>query len=228
VAALFDETMNRRVGCLAVAALAVVAFVPGVAGREKAKWRDCGTVRVKRPLYGYVRENRVQARADVSCATARYIGRRFRFGGYNHHGLTCFYAGMGSGNPYWNWSCGRGTPGHRAGSLDRVRGHGPIKVKAAAAGCVHDLKRVVTQADDKQTVHLRVGQGIGVRAVGGPSVISVDPPGELDFIAIPTPTNALYLRALRPGIGTLTATRQCFGTQCKNADSFSVRVIVSW
>src|SRR5947209_4967170 len=78
------------------------------------KWHNCGTVK-QASKYGYVSTNRVQARDGISCGIARHIGRHFRSGGYSYRGLACFYAPMGSGNPYWNWSCGKGTRGNRTG-----------------------------------------------------------------------------------------------------------------
>jgi hypothetical protein len=187
-------------------------------------WRDCGTVRVLRPLFGHVRKNRVEARVGASCATARYIGRRFVFGGYGHRGLRCFYAGMGSGNPYWNWSCDQVSFGRRTHVVARVRGHGPSKVKSASGRPLRDVKLLVSQKDDKRTVHLRVGDGVSVHAGGRTCAISVDPPEELEFIPIPTPFNVLFLQAVRPGTGTLTAA--CKSSQGTTA-SFGVKIVVS-
>jgi hypothetical protein len=141
--------MRGRAASLALAALLVGALAPGVTREldgarahvyesKRPHWRDCGAVKVRRPFFHDIRTNRVQARGRISCATARYIGRHFHFGGYQHKGLTCYYAGMGSGNPYWNWSCDRG-PGV---SLRRVvRGHGPAKLKSSSAAASRSCSR---------------------------------------------------------------------------------------
>jgi len=97
-------------------------WMAGPAGATSTRWQNCGSVK-QRPQNGYVSTNRVQARNGTSCAVARHIGLHFQSGGYSYRGLTCFYASMGSGNPYWNWSCGPGTTGRKSGTPDKVRGH---------------------------------------------------------------------------------------------------------
>jgi hypothetical protein len=96
--------------------------IAGGAGGATTAWRNCGTVQ-QSPVNGYVFTNRVQARDGISCRVARYIGRHFQSGGYSHRGLTCWYAPMGSGNPYWNWSCMKTTSGIGTPARKKVRGH---------------------------------------------------------------------------------------------------------
>ena len=88
---------------------------------EHTSWHNCGTVR-QGAKNGYTFANRVQGRDHVPCSVARYLALHFFSGGYSHHGLTCNYAPMGSGNIYWDWTCGDGSPGDRWGP-PVLRGH---------------------------------------------------------------------------------------------------------
>ena len=81
---------------------------------EHTSGHNCGTVR-QGAKNGYTFANRVQGRDHVPCSVARYLALHFFSGGYSHHGLTCNYAPMGSGNIYWDWTCGDGSPGDRWG-----------------------------------------------------------------------------------------------------------------
>ena len=72
-----------------------------------------------------------------------------------------------------------------------------------------NIKATITQRDNGRTVHLHVGDGIAVGFTGTFCVISVDPPDTLAFYAIPTPSNWLYLHAVKPGRGALVARGSC-------------------
>jgi hypothetical protein len=107
---------------VAVMTACVALGLVAVPGAHASKWRTCGTFK-QPPVNGYATTNRVQARDGASCAIARHIALHFRSGGYTYKGLTCFYAPMGSGNPYWNFSCSPGTSGHSEIPHAFVRGH---------------------------------------------------------------------------------------------------------
>lgn len=112
---------RARYPAMLVGLLIVTAVAASDAAASSTSWHDCGTVR-QLPFGGYVATSRVQARDGVSCTVAHHIALHFRSGGYYYSGLTCFYAPMGS-RSYWNWSCAKGTPGHKLGTRDKVRGH---------------------------------------------------------------------------------------------------------
>jgi hypothetical protein len=109
-------------GSLATVAVIGSSMWPAPACAASHGWRNCGTVQ-QRARNGYVSANRVDARSYITCDVALHIGLRFSSGGYSYDGLTCFYASMGSGDPYWNWSCGVGRAGDRSGDVTEVRGH---------------------------------------------------------------------------------------------------------
>lgn len=111
---------------LAAALLLVAGAVGTASATNKSPWRACGIVR-QSTANGYTFSNRVETRDGHSCSEARHIGEHFASGGYSYRGLTCFYAPMGSGNVYWNWSCGKGRPGDRHGTRDEIRGHSIVK-----------------------------------------------------------------------------------------------------
>jgi hypothetical protein len=83
---------------------------------------NCGAV-AQPTANGLLSTNVVQTRDGVTCATGRHVGLRFGGGGYTYHGLTCFYALMGSGNPYWNWSCTGPTTANAHAHFEFLRGH---------------------------------------------------------------------------------------------------------
>jgi hypothetical protein len=72
-----------------------------------------------------------------------------------------------------------------------------------------NIKATVTQLDNGRTVTLHVGDGVAVGITGDVCVISIDPPDMLAFYAIPTPSNWLYLHAVKPGRGVLVVRGSC-------------------
>jgi hypothetical protein len=85
------------------------------------------------------------------------------------------------------------------GSVESTDSSGQAQTSGTAINL--NIKATVTQRDDGQTVKLHVGDGIAVGFTGNFCVISIDPPDMLAFYAIPTPSNWLYLHALKPGRG---------------------------
>jgi hypothetical protein len=83
-----------------------------------------------------------------------------------------------------------------------------------------NIKATVTQRDNGRTVSLHVGDGIAVGFTGTFCGISIDPPDMLAFYAIPTPSNWLYLRAVKRGRGSLVARDSC-------KDQYRVTIVVS-
>jgi hypothetical protein len=135
-----------------VCAVTVLA-APALTGSAHASpWTNCGTVQ-QAPKNGFITRNRVQARG-VSCRTARYVGRRFQHGASEYRGMACFFAPMGSGNPYWNWSCSRGTAEHQTGPA-HVRGHMTVFRQ------VHGASVTLTMGDAKRTVHKALKKRFG-------------------------------------------------------------------
>ena len=104
------------------------------------------------------------------------------------------------------------------GSNDLTDSSGPVQTPGMAINL--NIKATVTQRDNGRTVKLQVGDGIAVGFTGSFCAINIDPPGMLAFYAIPTPSNWLYLHAVRPGRGTLVARGSC------NAQ-FTVTIVVS-
>lgn len=72
-----------------------------------------------------------------------------------------------------------------------------------------NIKATVTQRDNGRTVRLHVGNGIAVGFTGNLCLVSVDPPEMLAFYVVPTPSNWLYLHAVKPGRGALVARGSC-------------------
>ncbi|MBV9820264.1 MAG: hypothetical protein JOZ07_18185 [Solirubrobacterales bacterium] len=112
--------MSGAVIVVGLATALAAAVAPAAA--PASRWDRCGVVG-PRIVNGYATYEHLQARDGVRCQTARYIGLHLRSGGYDYRGLTCFYAPMGVGHPYWDWSCAGGRAGHEYGKIAKVRGH---------------------------------------------------------------------------------------------------------
>jgi hypothetical protein len=93
------------------------------------------------------------------------------------------------------------------GSHESTHSSGPLQTSGTSINL--NIKATVTQRDNGRTVNLHVGDGIAVGFTGTICVISVDPPETLAFYAIPTPSNWLYLHAVKPGRGALVARGSC-------------------
>lgn len=72
-----------------------------------------------------------------------------------------------------------------------------------------NIKATVTQRDNGRALNVHVGDGVAVGITGNVCTIAVDPPNMLAFYAIPTPSNWLYLHAVKPGRGALVARGSC-------------------
>jgi hypothetical protein len=99
----------------------------------------------------------------------------------------------------WLSGCGAAT----RSSNQSTNSSPPVQTSGTAINL--NIKATVTQRDDGRTVNLHVGDGIAVGFTGSVCVIGIDSPEMLAFYAIPTPSNWLYLHAVKPGRGTLVA-----------------------
>lgn len=160
---------TRRYAGFAVIAVVTLAGFASSLSFAHTRWRDCGWAHQGDSNgSGYNADNRVQVRDRVSCATGLEIGSYFESGGYNYHGLTCFYAAMGSGNPYWNWNCGAGTPGRRINTPSVVQGHVAVtKRQAPSSRC----GRVWVEAD---SVYAKARVVVGSASCHGARVVVRD------------------------------------------------------
>ena len=93
------------------------------------------------------------------------------------------------------------------GSVESTDSSGQAQTSGTAINL--NIKATVTQRDNGRTVKLHLGDGIAVGFTGNFCVISIDPPAMLAFYAIPTPSNWLYLHAVKPGRGALVARGSC-------------------
>jgi hypothetical protein len=113
----------------------------------------------------------------------------------------------------WLSGCGAATRGSNQSTVSSA----PVQTSGMAINL--NIKATVTQRDDGRTVNLDIGDGIAVGFTGRVCVIGIDPPEMLAFYAIPTPSNWLYLHAVKPGRGVLFAQ----GCQAQ----YTVRIVVS-
>jgi hypothetical protein len=108
----------------------------------------------------------------------------------------------------WSSAAGRASLATTMkGSSESTDSSGPVQTSGMTINL--NIKATVTQRDNGRTVNLHVGDGIAVGFTGTVCVISVDPPATLAFYAIPTPSNWLYLHAVKPGRGALVAQGSC-------------------